>query len=124
MSKIFLLLALSVCSLWAVKFHSYKDALILQKESGKIIMLDVIRSDCHYCEDMNEKVFKNVEMSRWLKKRFIPVQLNLDSDTLPLGLEVHFTPTFFFIDKNSKILKKIPGAWNIEDFKDLTKGIK
>ena len=87
-------------------------------------MIDVIRTDCHYCEDMDKDVFQNNEMSEWLENRFIPVKLNLKNDKLPLGIQVHFTPTFFFVDTNGKIVKKIPGSWNIEDFKDLTKGIK
>lgn len=124
MNKFILVMFLSISSLLGVEFHSYEEALKLQKSSGKIIMIDVIRTDCHYCEDMDEQVFKNAAMSKWLEQRFIPVQLNLDNDKLPLGLQVSFTPTFFFVDKKANIVKTIPGSWNIEDFKDLTKGIK
>lgn len=124
MNKYLLVLLLSLTSLFALEFHSYEDALKLQKKSGKTIMIDVIRTDCHYCEDMDKDVFQNNEMSEWLENRFIPVKLNLKNDKLPLGIQVHFTPTFFFVDTNGKIVKKIPGSWNIEDFKDLTKGIK
>jgi thioredoxin-related protein len=110
-------------SLWGLEFHTYKDALILQKESGKIIMLDVIRTDCHYCEDMKKNVFDDKKMSQWLEERFIPVQINLDKETPPLGIKVYFTPSFFFVNSKQEIIKKIPGSWGIEDFKDLTKNI-
>jgi thioredoxin-related protein len=63
-------------------------------------------------------------MSAWLEERFIPVKINLDFDALPLGLHVYFTPTFFFVDKDEKVVKKIPGAWSIQDFQDLTKKYK
>jgi len=119
-----LILVSGFVSLFAVEFLSYEEARELQKESGKIIMIDVVRSDCHYCTDMQKNVFENKEMSVWLEKRFIPVKVNLDIDTLPLGLKVSFTPTFFFVDKDEKVVKKIPGAWSIQDFKDLTKNIK
>jgi len=124
MSKIFLILMSGFLSLYALEFHSYDEALKVQKQNGKIIMIDVIRTNCHYCEDMQRKVFDNKAMSAWLEKRFIPVQLNLDFDELPLGLHVYFTPTFFFVNKEHKIVKKIPGSWNIQDFKDLTINIK
>ena len=124
MNKIVLVLLSGFVSLFALEFHSYKEARELQKESGKIIMIDVVRSDCHYCTDMQKEVFDNKEMSVWLEERFIPVKVNLDIDTLPLGLKVSFTPTFFFVDKDEKVIKKIPGAWSIQDFKDLTKNIK
>jgi len=117
------LLALSL-SLSALEFYSYDEAKAMQKKSGKIIMIDVVRSDCHYCKDMQRDVFEDKEMAAWLQERFIPVKLNLDFDALPLGLHVYFTPTFFFIDQHENIVKKIPGSWNIEDFKDLTKDIK
>jgi thioredoxin-related protein len=123
-NNLFLLLILSISSLWSVEFYSYEEALKLQKKNNKVMMIDVMRTDCHYCSEMEEKVFDNPEMSQWIEKRFIPVKLNLDFDELPLGLHVYFTPTFFFVDKNQKVIKKVPGSWNIQDFKDLTKNIK
>ncbi|MEA3371231.1 MAG: DUF255 domain-containing protein [Campylobacterota bacterium] len=124
MSRLVLVILFSMSSLFGVEFHSYKDALKLQKESNKIIMIDVVRSGCHYCEDMDKNVFQNAAMSRWLDERFIAVKINLDKEKLPLGIKVNFTPTFYFVNADKKIVKTIPGSWNIEDFKDLTKGIK
>jgi len=124
LNKIIVLLVLGAISLWGVKFQTYEDALKLQKKNHKIIMIDVMRTECQYCIKMEREVFDDPEMSKWIQQRFIPVKLNLDFDDLPLGLHVYFTPTFFFVDENQKILKKIPGSWNIQDFKDLTENIK
>ena len=124
MNKIILIILSGFISLFALEFHTYDEALKLQKTNGKIIMIDVVRSDCHYCKNMQKVVFDNKEMSAWLEKRFIPVKLNLDFDELPLGIHVYFTPTFFFLNADQKIVKKIPGSWDIQDFKDLTKNIK
>ena len=123
-NKFILIIALSISSLLAVDFHSYEEALQMQKKSKKIIMIDVVRTGCHYCEDMDRDVFKDKEMSKWLDDRFIAVKINIDNEKLPIGLKVNFTPTFYFLDADKKILKTIPGSWNIQDFKDLTKGIK
>lgn len=124
MNKLILVIALSISSLLAVDFHSYEEALQMQKKSKKIIMIDVIRTGCHYCEDMDRDVFKNADMSKWIEDRFIAVKINMDSEKLPLDMKVNFTPTFFFLNEDKKILKTIQGSWNIQDFKDLTKGIK
>ncbi len=124
MNKIIIYILLGLVSLYGAEFHSYEQALKMQKKNHKIIMLDVMRSDCHFCIQMQKEVFENKEMLQWLEKRFILCEINLDFDDLPLGLKVHFTPTFFFVDENSKILKTIPGSWNIQDFKDLTRNIK
>ena len=124
MNKIVSLLVLATLSLSAMEWMSYDDGLKLQEKNQKIIMIDVIRTDCHYCIDMDNKVFEDKEMQKWLLERFIPVKLNLDKDKMPLGIKTSFTPSFFFVDKNQTIVKTIPGSWNIEDFKSLTKGIK
>lgn len=123
MSKIFVLIFVSLSSLIALDFYAYDEALLLQKQNGKTIMIDVTRTDCRYCTDMEQNVFTDESMSEYLSKKFIPVKLNLDYDKLPLGIKVHFTPTFFFVDTEQKIIKTIPGSWSVEDFRELTKNI-
>jgi thioredoxin-related protein len=115
---------LFVLNLHAIEWKSYEEAKALQTQNNKLIMLDVVRTNCRYCEDMERDVFNDGAMGAWIEERFIPVKLNLDRDTLPLGLKVSFTPSFFFIDKQNVIKKKIPGAWNIEDFQSMTKELK
>ena len=124
MSNFFFALLLCVSSLSALNFYSYEDALKLQKTNGKTIMVDVMRSDCHYCAKMEEETLNDAEMSAWLESRFIPVEINLDFDELPRGLNVFVTPTFFFLDTSHKVTKKLAGYWSKEDFKELTKDIK
>ena len=124
MKTIVLLLLLNFTTLFALEFHSYDEALKIQKQNHKIIMIDVMRTDCHYCVDMDKNVLQDPKMSQYLQEKFIPVKINLDTDKLPLGIKVNFTPTFFFVNSEKKILKTIPGSWNIEDFTDLTKNIK
>jgi len=68
--------------------------------------------------------FKIAKMSKWINSKFIPVKIDMDFDDIPLNLNPKMTPTFYFISKEEKILKVIPGSWNIEDFKDLTRKIK
>lgn len=123
MIKLLLLFSFFSITLNALEWKSYEAALKEQKKSKRLIMIDVMRTDCHYCIKMDRKVFDDPEMSEWLSKRFIPVKLNLDTDFLPLDIKVNFTPSFFFVNENQEIVKKIPGSWNIQDFKDLTKGL-
>lgn len=122
--KNILLFSLLFTSLCAVEWRGYDKALALQKISKKPIMLEVVRTHCHYCEDMERDVFAKKEMKKWIESRFIPVKLNLDNTKLPLGLQVSFTPTFFFINSHAEIMKKIPGSWNQEDFCEMTQGVK
>ena len=114
----------SVVAVYALEFHTYQEALKLQKQNKKIIMIDVMRTGCHYCSDMKRKVFDNTEMSKWLENRFIAVEINLDQNKIPFDVEIHLTPTFLFVDEHQNLVEKIPGSWNIQDFRDLTKEIK
>jgi len=59
-----------------------------------------------------------------MSNKRVLVDLTLNFDELPFNGNVHITPTFFFVDKNSKIIKTIPELWNIQEVKDLTKGKK
>ena len=124
MRSLFFLFLMTFTSVNAMEWLSYEEGLKLQKQNGKVIMIDVVRTECHFCRDMEVAVFDDKEMIKWLDKRFIPVKVNLDKDRMPLNITVSFTPSFFFVDKNGEIVKSVPGSWNIEDFKDLTKGIK
>ena len=124
MSKIVFLFLMMFTSVNAIEWLSYEEGLKIQEKNGKVIMIDVVRTECHFCRDMEVAVFDDKEMIKWLDKRFIPVKVNLDKDRMPLNITVSFTPSFFFVDKNGEIVKSVPGSWNIEDFKDLTKGIK
>ncbi|MEA1982379.1 MAG: thioredoxin family protein, partial [Campylobacterota bacterium] len=80
MSRVFLLSLVSLSSLFALEYHSYDEALKLQKKNSKTIMIDVVRDDCHYCEDMDREVLQDAQMSKYLTSKFIPVKLNLDRD--------------------------------------------
>jgi len=123
MNKI-ILIFLSLTTLWGLEFHSYDEALKLQRSNGKIIMFDIVRTGCHYCEKMNKNVLQEKEMSTYLEKKFIAVRLNLDTDKLLPGMHIDFTPTFYFLDKDQKIIKRVPGSWNTEDFKWILERIK
>lgn len=123
MNKVVLLILISALYLQGVEWKSYEEGIKIQKQTHKPIMIDIIRTNCHYCSDMEKNVFENEEMSQWIEERFIPVQINLDLHKLPLDLSVTFTPTFYFINKEHKVIKKVVGSWNIEDFKSITQGV-
>ena len=124
MNKVVFLILISALHLQAIEWKSYDEGLKFQKQTHKPIMIDVVRTNCHYCKDMEKAVFDDKEMSSWLEERFIPVKINLDLHKLPLNLSVTFTPTFYFINEDHKVIKKVPGSWNIEDFKSLSQGVQ
>jgi thioredoxin-related protein len=115
MKKIIVLVVLYVVKLFSVEWYGYEEA---------VKMIYVERTNCRYCINMHRDVFDDKEMSQWIEERFIPVKLNLDMDDLPLDISVSMTPSFYFVNKDQKIIKMIPGSWSGDDFKSLIKNIK
>ena len=101
------------------KVSKYQKALSLAKESRKIVMLKLTSEDCHFCKKMDKEVMLDREVLSFLNKSFIPVEINVKTEKLPLGLKHKVTPTFFFIDKDEKVVSKIQGSWNKKDFIEL-----
>ncbi len=121
MNKHLILIALSsLITLQAVQWQTWEEGLLKAKKSHKLLMLDVVRDNCHYCSDMDKKVFNDKEMEKWVESCFIPVKLNLSHDTLPKGIKVQVTPTFIFLTSDQKIVKTIQGSWDKKDFMDLS----
>lgn len=105
-----------------VQWRSWETGIKEAKLSDKIVMINAARRGCHYCENMEETVFKDAAMAAYIEKRFVPVKVDLAEETL--GLDASMTPTFFFISKDEKLIKTVPGSWNQEDFRSFLEGIK
>ena len=102
-----------------VDLSKYQKALVLAQKEHKTIMLKLTSVDCHFCKKMDREVMKSREVLAFLKRSFILVEIDVKKEKLPLGLKYKVTPTFFFINKNEKIISKIQGSWNKKDFIDL-----
>ena len=107
----------------SVKYEGFDKALARAKKEGKIIMIKASSPYCHYCKMMDREVLAAGEVVTLLQKSFIPVEVDVYKDPLPIGLKYKYTPTFFFIDGSGKVLKTIPGAIGKEDFIKLLKEI-
>ncbi|MCJ7766099.1 MAG: DUF255 domain-containing protein [Thiovulaceae bacterium] len=126
LAAIVLISVMTFSSLFAegVEWRSWEAGIKEARVSNKIVMIAAVRRGCHYCEDMEEAVFKDKEMAAYIEKRFVPVKIDLSEETLPLGLDASVVPTFFFISKEGKLIKTVPGSWNREDFRSFLDGVK
>jgi len=106
-----------------VKYEAFDKALEKARAEDKIVMIKATAKHCHYCVKMDREVMVDNSVKAALHKDFIPVEVDISSKRLPLGLSTDMTPTFFFIYKDAKVMKVIPGAWNVEDFLEILKEI-
>ena len=94
---------------------------ILQKakKEGKLIIIKASSPTCWFCKKMDREVFSDKDVQNLINKDFILVEVNVDAQKLPFGVEKYYkkiTPSFFIINGNKKLISKVPGSWSKEDF--------
>ncbi len=98
---------------------TYSKAVEMSKKNNKLIMIKLTADHCKYCIKMDKEVMVDKDIKKILSQNFITVNINVDKEKIPLGIQRTITPTFIFVDKNQKVVSKIPGSWNKKDFMDL-----
>ena len=108
----------------SVKYEGFEQALKEAKKEHKVIMLEAMSKECHFCRKMDREVLIEKEVAEAIEKDFIPVKIDIYKHKLPLGLKVDLTPSFIFIDSDKNLLLNVPGAWSKNDFLKLLKEVK
>ena len=83
---------------WA---EDYETGLEQAKKEHKKVMLMFTLTNCHVCETMKETVYEDKQIMAYVKKYFVPIELNLDLDDKE-GYAVYGTPTFYFLTSEGK----------------------
>jgi len=98
---------------------SYSKAFEEAKLKHKQLIIKLTAEHCRYCKKMDKEVFEDKDVVEKVNKNFVVLELDVNKDKLPLGITKTMTPTFFFVNEEAKIVRKIPGSWNKVDFLDL-----
>lgn len=105
-------------------FEGFDEALKRAKKEHKIIMIEAMSKECHFCLKMEHEVLVEPDVVAEIEKGFVPVKIDITTHQVPLGLKVDVTPSFIFIDAQKNLLLNIPGAWKKSDFLMLLKEAK
>lgn len=111
-------------------FQSYDAGLRAAAQSHKPIFLYFGRLGCGWCDKVNKEVFVQSAMRERYMKDFELVYADSESGkhlTLPSGeritemelgarLKVLATPVFAYLEPNGKLIFKIAGYQNLDDF--------
>jgi len=106
------------------QYKGFAQVLKEAKKGHKIIIIEAQSKYCTFCRKMEKEVLGEEDIISILAKDFIFLSIDVSTQHLPLGLKVSMTPSFIFLDENTKLLTKIAGAWAKEDFKTLLQEIK
>lgn len=119
MKKLIFSLILLTSTLFAeMNWTTYEKALESAKKQDKIVMIMLGRSTCGVCNYMKAQVFTEKLIIEKFNKKFIGVQLELDFDDIPEGLDYVGTPTFHFLNKKGEKIHRIDGGKHAKSFSD------
>ena len=102
---------------------NYDIALSKAKKEGKKVMLFMTTSYCPWCRKLESRLLSQTDIDKKIKDNYIPLTLNLDTDTYPEQFsKTRFTPIIYIVDeKNEKIEHTFEGYNNRGDFLRLLK---
>jgi len=88
-------------------FTDYQTARTKAKKEGKALMLFMTTSYCPWCRKLENRVLSQVDIDTKIKEKYIPVMLNLDTDSFPkLFAKTRFTPILYIVNKDTEVIEK------------------
>ena len=99
-------------------FTDLQKGLEVAKKEGKLVLIYFYAEHCPYCYQVEEFVFGDPDVEKFLGKNFVVVSIDYGEDEkLSEKLHVFGTPTFVILDpKSGQVLKKIFGSVPKEQF--------
>jgi len=101
------------------RFLSFDEALEQAKREHKIVLLEVVTTNCQFCKKMEKEVLSKERVQEALAKEFVLAQVNADKQELPLGLSTQMTPMFVFISEKENVEDMRLGYIELENFLEL-----
>lgn len=118
--KIFMIiLILSTTLLYSdniVNDPTFKAVFTNSNNSDKTVLMIYTAKSCPQCAYMKEKVFKDSSVESILKRNFVVIEKDVNTDNLPDGFNYFGIPTIFFVDKNGKQIGKYIGSTRAKAF--------
>jgi uncharacterized protein YyaL (SSP411 family) len=63
----------------SVRWNGWSDdAFDLAKNEGKLVLLDLTASWCHWCHEMDRNTYDNPEIAKTINDKFVPVRVDID----------------------------------------------
>ncbi len=103
--------------------EDFESARLKAQQSGRLIMVESMRPGCYYCRVMDTEVFDDPATREAIMKRVVPLRVDITSQAMPAGIQARVTPSFYFLDANGNLVKKLIGGWTREDFLEILAGI-
>ncbi len=126
---IFAGLTLQIQGMKELKWYSFTDGLKIAQTEKKKVLIDVYTDWCEWCKKMDEEVYTNSSVKKYLASKFILVKLNAESEMKHIfqGREysemelsyifgVEGFPTTIFIREDMQPITAVPGYFPADVF--------
>lgn len=83
--------------------NHYKTALEKAKKTGKSLMIFMTTSYCPWCRKLENRILSQTDIDTAIKKKYIPLALNLDKDSYPEKFaKTRFTPIIYIVNPTTE----------------------
>jgi len=106
--------------------HDFNQTIKAAKAEHKTILMMYHASWCPECGYMNEVVFKDPKLQKYMQSHYklVAFDITKDKKRLPSGFTFIGVPTFFFISPEGKLISKFEGSGEAPEFLQKIKGIQ
>ena len=103
--------------------NNYKTALAKAKKAGKPLMIFMTTSYCPWCRKLENRILSQTDIDTAIKKKYIPLALNLDKDSYPEKFaKTRFTPIIYIVNPTTEEIEhKFVGYSTRNEFLHLLK---
>ena len=91
-------------------------ALELAKKENKTVMVFVEGENCRWCKKMKHRILSDEKVEQRLQPYIVVKVMQEDKEAVKLLPEIQGVPTIFFMTADKKILQKVIGYFDVNDF--------
>lgn len=105
--------------------HTYKEASSVAAKENKPMVVYMHRPGCESCDFLEEKVFKDENLSIYANEHYVPVLLNVSKSDAPKHLIVKASPVFHFVNAKGEFIEEtLYGGKNAKSFLKLLQEVE
>jgi len=127
-----------------VQWLSFEQAVKLNEENPKKILVDVYTDWCGWCKKMKKQTFNHPEIAQYINKEFYPVRFDAESEKEVRFKGKTFTrknntgrkphelaaallkgrmsyPSVAYLDGQNRLITAVPGFYSPEDYEPILK---
>ncbi|MEF8845350.1 MAG: DUF255 domain-containing protein [Bacteroidales bacterium] len=127
-----------------VNWYSFEEAVKLNKENPKKVLIDVYTDWCGWCKKMKKQTFNNPEIAQYINENYYPVRFNAETnkkvqfkgrtfakkeegDRKPHDLAIALLngkmsyPSVAYLDGNNQLITAVPGFYGPKEYEPILK---